>query len=210
LAATLRESVDQIIEVVDVPRDHDWPFLTENLDLGSDFDDSDIDLQEQADEQLHWEAEQADSTPSSHTVGKPTPESAESTDSPMLPTPEETPEPSSSRTLESDPSPTPDPTPAKNKKKAPTRPIIGDLSETNIVDGPRRRTPTDQRVVHFAALNTAFAAAAFATGIQFEREQAKHLHRDQLPPPPKHWKEMLEHPYKDGFLAAANKGIYES
>ena len=137
MAAILRESVDQIIEVVDVSCDHDWPFLTENLDLGSDFDDSDIDLQEQADEQLHWEAEQAeqaDSTPSSHTIGIPTPESAKSTDSPMRPTPEETPEPSSSRMLASDP----DPMPAKNKKKAPTRPIIGDLSEANIVDGPRR------------------------------------------------------------------------
>src|SRR6266480_8071206 len=103
LAAILRQSVDQIIELMDIPRDSELPFLTENLDLDSDLDDSDIDLQELADEQLHHEAE---NTPSSNTLSgenaMPTPESTDS-HSPMLPTPEETPEPTSSGTLESDP-----------------------------------------------------------------------------------------------------------
>ena len=49
LAAILRQSVDQIIELVDIPRDSELLFLTENLDLDSDLDDSDIDLQELAD-----------------------------------------------------------------------------------------------------------------------------------------------------------------
>lgn len=42
---------------------------------------------------------------------------------------------------------------------------------------------------------------AFTAGLR-DRSQ---LHRDQLPRAPRSWKEMLRHPYKDGFLAAAMK-----
>jgi hypothetical protein len=44
--------------------------------------------------------------------------------------------------------------------------------------------------------------AAFATGIQQGRD---HLHWDQLPPLPRTWKELLAHPHREGFLAAATK-----
>jgi hypothetical protein len=45
----------------------------------------------------------------------------------------------------------------------------------------------------------------------------KRLYRDNLPPPPKSWKQMLKHPYKQGFSNAArveygklgDKNIYE-
>ena len=53
LTAILWENIDQIIKMIDVSHDHNCFFLTENLDLSSDFDDSNINLQEQADEQLH-------------------------------------------------------------------------------------------------------------------------------------------------------------
>ena len=129
LPAILCQSVDQIIELVNIPHDSELSFLTENLDLDSDLDDSDIDLQELADEQLHHEAE---NTPSSNTLSgenaMPTPESTDSHSS-MLPTLKKTPEPISSGMLESDPLPA-------NEKKIPTRPIIDDLSEINIVSRP--------------------------------------------------------------------------
>ena len=109
--------------------------------------------------------------PSSHTIEMPTPEF---TDSLMLSILEKTSELSSSKMLESDSMS------AKNKKKMSTRSIIDDLSEINIVDSSHRQISTDQKAVNFAALNTAVAAAVFATGIKFECEQVKCLHCDQL------------------------------
>ena len=44
LTAILQESIDQIIKMIDVSYNYNWSFLTENLDLNSDFDDNDIDL----------------------------------------------------------------------------------------------------------------------------------------------------------------------
>src|SRR5438876_4698490 len=123
LPSILIQSIDQIIELMDIPHDSELLFLTENLDLDSDLDDSDIDLQELADKQL--QTEQAENTPSSNMLSsKNAMPTSESTDShlPMLPTPEKTPESTSSEMLESDPLPA-------NEKKIPTRPIIDDLSE---------------------------------------------------------------------------------
>jgi len=53
--------------------------------------------------------------------------------------------------------------PAKIKKKISTRLIIDDFSEINIVNKSCRKTFTDQKVIHFVALNTAFTAAVFTT-----------------------------------------------
>jgi hypothetical protein len=39
--------------------------------------------------------------------------------------------------------------------------------------------------------------------------QAKQIHREQLPPPPRSWKELMKHPHKDGFTAAAVKEYNE-
>ena len=44
LTAILQESIDQIIKMIDVSHDYDWFFLSKNLDLNSDFDNSNIDL----------------------------------------------------------------------------------------------------------------------------------------------------------------------
>ena len=52
LTAILQKSIDHIIKMIDVSCDHDWFFLTKNLNLNSDFDNSDINLQEQVDQQL--------------------------------------------------------------------------------------------------------------------------------------------------------------
>ena len=168
MTAILRQSVDQIIELMDIPRDSELPFLTENLDLDSDLDDSDIDLQELADKQLHHETE---NMPSSNTLsGKNIMPTSESTDShlPMLSTLEKMSELIFSEMLESDLLPA-------NEKKIPTRLIIDDLSEINIVSEPCQQILSDCGI-HFAAF-----AAAFTTDIQHGHEQFKHLHNDQLP-----------------------------
>ena len=100
-------------------------------------------------------------------------EFAKSTNSLMLSTLKKTFELSSNRMLESDS----DLMSAKNKKKMSTRSIIDDLSETNIMSGPRQQIPSSDHGIHFAAF-----ATAFATGIQHGHEQFKCLHNDQLPP----------------------------
>ena len=117
---------------MNISRDSELLFLTENLDLNSDLDDSDIDLQELADKQL--QTEQAENTPSSNMLSSENIMStSESMNShlPMLSTPEETPELISSEMLESDSLPA-------NEKKISTRSIIDDLSEINIVSRPHQ------------------------------------------------------------------------
>ena len=86
-----------------------------------------------------------------------------------------------------------------------TRLIIDDFSEINIVNKSHRQILTDQKAVHFAALNTAFTAAVFTISIQFEHEQVKCLHYDQLSSSSKHWKKMLKHSFKNKFLTAVNR-----
>jgi hypothetical protein len=41
---------------------------------------------------------------------------------------------------------------------------------------------------------------AFSLGIA---HQDPNLHRDRLPPPPRNWRELLNHPHRDGFVKAA-------
>jgi hypothetical protein len=132
----------------------------------------------------------------------------------MLPTPENTPGPQdpdtqSEHTIE----PHPDPEPQNNEgsiaTSIATREIISDFSEGNIIEGPRQQKPSDRRAAYFAELERPQELpaylAAFSSGLLYSRNQQDRLHRDQLPPPPRSWKDMLAHPYKDGFLAAANK-----
>ncbi len=65
--AILQKNINEIIKIINVSYNYNWFFLSENLDLNSDFNDNNINLQEQADEQLHWEQiKQTDSTSSSH------------------------------------------------------------------------------------------------------------------------------------------------
>ena len=44
--------------------------------------------------------------------------------------------------------------------------------------------------------------AAFMTGTHHSSQR---MHRDQLPPPPRSWKDLQSYPQKEGFLAAATK-----
>jgi len=186
LPALLREHAEQIVEVVEFPPDS--ATLTEHLDLDSDVDIDDDDEAipgEQAADQGHSIEpldKNTDPTPgSSHPL--------------MLPTPEHTPEPTGQLGLTSLP--------------VATRAIIGDVSEANILDGPRTRKRSDRRAAYLADLERPQELpaylAAFAAGIQHGQDQLQRLHRDQLPQAPRTWKEMLSHQFKDQFLAAATK-----
>ena len=92
-----------------------------------------------------------------------------------------------------------------------SREIIGGVGDPrNIVSGPRRRRPTSQRrEAYLAELATPenFPGffSAFASGVI----HSARIHRDELPTPPKNWRELLTHTHKEGFLAAANKEIQE-
>jgi Reverse transcriptase (RNA-dependent DNA polymerase). len=89
------------------------------------------------------------------------------------------------------------------------RDIVGDVSEENIVLGSRKRKSVDH-AFHAVAIEPEDyhegVLAAFATGLNGSRTHTR-THRDDLPPEPRNWKEMLNHPYSEGFLAACGLEI---
>ena len=89
----------------------------------------------------------------------------------------------------------------------PSREIRGNVEGSNIIDGPRTRKPSRRKEAYAAALSTSpeeFYAfrEAYAVGA---RHQDPHLHRDQLPRPPRNWYELQRHPEHEGFARAAEK-----
>ena len=78
-----------------------------------------------------------------------------------------------------------------------------------IVTGSRTRRPTSRRREAYVTdlqVPEEFPGFydAFAIGLSY----TSRLHQDNLPPPPKNWREMQSHPQK-GFLDAANREISE-
>jgi hypothetical protein len=85
---------------------------------------------------------------------------------------------------------------------APERPrfeIRSDILPDHIVDGTRSRKRKEAyaTLLQQPHLNEAIYAA-FMTG-------TKRTHRDDLPPPPKNWKDLQKHPHRTGFEAALRK-----
>jgi len=106
-----------------------------------------------------------------------------------LPTPEDTPQPESQ--------------PEVQTQAHPPHEIIGDVDESNIIEGPRSRKPSSKRrAAYVAALNhvqdLSGYSQAFAVGLRHPR-----IHYNQLPPPPRNWSELQRHPHKEGFVKAA-------
>src|SRR2546423_2508393 len=105
---------------------------------------------------------------------------------PTLPTPEDTPEP----------------------VHRPSKEIVGKVGSRNVVQGSRIRRPTEKArpQAYFTDLDRPEELpgyhAAFAAGIQYGRSR---LHRDKMPPPPRTWKDLQTHPYREGFQTAATK-----
>lgn len=92
--------------------------------------------------------------------------------------------------------------PDRQKNNAPRmmNPEVG--SSSNIVSGKRARKQTNQAL---AAYYGAFASAANPSApSKLSGELPKiQLHLDQLPPPPKRWKDLKSHPFGEEFTQAA-------
>lgn len=134
-----------------------------------------------------------------------------------MPTPENTPEPMAYAELEAEseaeseaepeaepeaeafemprgwePIPADEEAPDRRSNNAPRREeISSQLSESNVLTGKRQRK----------TLGTYFVA--FAAALRPSEPQKARLHRDQLPPPPKNWRELDKHLYGQEFKAAA-------
>jgi hypothetical protein len=83
------------------------------------------------------------------------------------------------------------------------------LSQDNIITGRRRRQahfieaiPDLSKYFAFAA-TIAQASDALSSAIEPRRTDPTRVHRDDLPPPPRHWKELSRHVHKKQFEAAA-------
>jgi hypothetical protein len=105
--------------------------------------------------------------------------------------------------------PQPQPQPQQRHAQA-SRDINLEISESNIITGPRQRKPRNQ--AYHAALEQPQEIpgyhAAFAAGTCLKIDPLipiPKVMQSQLPPPPKGWKEMLKHPHHLGFRAAAEK-----
>ncbi|KAG9384230.1 hypothetical protein A1F94_006141 [Pyrenophora tritici-repentis] len=82
--------------------------------------------------------------------------------------------------------------PDRRTNNAPRREeTSGQVSESNVLTGKRQRK----------TLGTYFVA--FAKALQQTEPQKSRLHRDELPPPPKRWKDLEKHPFRQEFKAVA-------
>ncbi|KAL1974702.1 hypothetical protein VTN31DRAFT_4906 [Thermomyces dupontii] len=93
--------------------------------------------------------------------------------------------------------------PRPGSNNAPRRAeISADISEENIVEGKRRRrppkttpSPTTLRTFH----TTLFTA--------FQTKLENRVHRSELPPEPKSWRQMLKHKFRDFWFAACGEEV---
>jgi len=91
-----------------------------------------------------------------------------------------------------------------------SREIIGDVDPRNIVTGSRTRRPTSRRrEAYVTDLQVPEEFPGFYDAFAIGLGHTNRLHHDNLPPPPKNWREMQSHPQKEGFLDAANREISE-
>ncbi|KAJ5101017.1 hypothetical protein N7456_007069 [Penicillium angulare] len=81
------------------------------------------------------------------------------------------------------------------------RDIDGDVDERNIITGSRVRKPKEFSFYTDNSYEDG-TLSAFATGLNEARSHTK-AHKDELPPAPENWREMMKHPYREGFLEAS-------
>ena len=95
--------------------------------------------------------------------------------------------------------------PSQTETHSSTR-VSADVSEFNIIEGSRSHKKSAKACAkaYFEDLehldDLPGYHAAFAVGIKLQKQSS---HRDQLPAPPRSWKEMLKHPEWQSFEAAA-------
>jgi hypothetical protein len=88
-------------------------------------------------------------------------------------------------------------------------PVNADVDTANILTGSRKRKARedpDFASYHVSIVEPAAVRNAFATALYAPRTQER-SHRDDLPPEPRTWKEVLKHPHRNDFLAAARKEL---
>ena len=148
--------------------------------------------------------------PSAEVSEEPDLDSSKDNSAAGLPTPDKTPEPSS----RASPSPPAESSSTSANKKPhyvmvpaeeaePRKKINGDVGEQNVIKGKRIKKQSQAYAGFLADVtkNQSLPAqrAAFHIGLTFHKK----LHCDQLPLPPRNWKELQGHPYKEEFAAAA-------
>jgi len=108
--------------------------------------------------------------------------------------------------------------PRRTANTAPRAAEISSNPDQNlIIEGSRTRQPSTRRAAYLVALQHPEDAPGYYAAFNAALDRPR-LHRDQLPPPPKSWRELKQHPHMAGFLAAAqteftalqNKGMFES
>jgi hypothetical protein len=97
-----------------------------------------------------------------------------------------------------------------------------DLSQENIITGRRRRqahfieaSPLSKYYAFAAMIRQSHKATSLASELRMKHDPTR-IHRDALPPPPRHWNELKHHPHGKQFTAAAytefndcwNKGTF--
>lgn len=195
----LSERIQEPSQVIEFP-DHSEPAR------GMESDDEELDAQSVADS--------VDSDQSSTIQVVPRDNPAQKTQN-ALPTPEETPEPTpttyNQNLVPSQPTPenTPVPTrPSPIEVSAPPeiRPRRADLHESNIVEGARTRKPSRRYEAYLTDLahpeQLPALHSAFALGTEVGQRR---IHQDDLPPPPRSWKELQSHIYGKEFEDAAKR-----
>jgi hypothetical protein len=107
------------------------------------------------------------------------------------------------------------PSPTPNQPRGTGSRWTAGINPTNILTG----APRSRKGVHFMSFqdirNLTSYHAAFAAAVA--QTPYKRLYRNNLPPPPKSWKQMLKYPYKQGFSNATrveysklrDKNMYE-
>jgi hypothetical protein len=110
--------------------------------------------------------------------------------------------------------PTPEPdmhqlyVPDRRQNNAPQR-RDPDLSQDNIVTGKRHRqahfieaSPSTEYYAFAAIMQQSHEATSLASQPRIKRDPTR-IHRDDLPPPPRHWKELKYHAHGKQFKTAA-------
>ena len=111
--------------------------------------------------------------------------------------------------------PGPSSTRARTARAPPLREIRSEIDESNILTEPRVRRPSQcqqeadlsssrrRRDAYMTQIESPYDLPGYFNAFATAMSQPRPLHRDQLPSPPKNWKELLAHPFKDDFMKAA-------
>jgi hypothetical protein len=82
-----------------------------------------------------------------------------------------------------------------------SREIFGNVDTANILEGKRSRRPKQDNIYSsYTTIEPPQTLHAFAAGLYAEKPERRH--RDDLPPLPRHYKDVINHQFCDGFLAA--------